>query len=503
MPKTIRYEGQTHQFPDDFSDADIQAALSMAQPAKPAPAQSGILDVAADAATGVGKGVLSTVVHGGDLIRRGLGMERIVEKPEVKALITPTTTAQKVGYGVEQAAEFLVPGAAVSRAAKGVQAATSGMRGGGIVNAYGRAVLEGAAAGAVSGVQTGGDTGAMRDSALTGWALSGAGSAIVAGAKPVANMLKKSAVEQYGRALNPTKKSTKFLAKEEVVPGLIERGVMSRSIDSLAAKASGRVAELGKQIGDAWDNLPVGTKVEADAIFTKLEDAITPHTVLNSAGKRIPKDDVANTAISNLESLQATLLDVAERNPATGKLEIPVEKIRDLRQYWDNYAARAGRYHGTSLAEASKAEAQGLAADAIRGELGKEFPDIAKINKEFHFWKNAQKVAQETAERRVGQSKGLVRRMSGAIGAAAGGAMTQSLEGIVIGKVAIDQFEKLVSSTAWNTVTPIIKDRLAEAIAAGNRGAAEFYIGKAFRAAATSAISNRSDNASPALSPGQ
>ncbi|MBO4228008.1 hypothetical protein [Bradyrhizobium neotropicale] len=39
MAKLIQFEGQTHQFPDDFSDADIQRALSSVPPAQAAPAQ--------------------------------------------------------------------------------------------------------------------------------------------------------------------------------------------------------------------------------------------------------------------------------------------------------------------------------------------------------------------------------------------------------------------------------------------------------------------------------
>src|SRR4051812_14192061 len=35
MPKTIEFDGKQHVFPDDFSDADISAALSTGQPQQP------------------------------------------------------------------------------------------------------------------------------------------------------------------------------------------------------------------------------------------------------------------------------------------------------------------------------------------------------------------------------------------------------------------------------------------------------------------------------------
>ncbi|MGZ5940173.1 MAG: hypothetical protein ACXWLD_09150, partial [Rhizomicrobium sp.] len=38
MPQVIQFEGQTHQFPDDFTQADIQHALSTVPPPQAAPA---------------------------------------------------------------------------------------------------------------------------------------------------------------------------------------------------------------------------------------------------------------------------------------------------------------------------------------------------------------------------------------------------------------------------------------------------------------------------------
>lgn len=76
MTQTIQFEGQTHEFPDDFTEADIQAALSTVKPAAPPPVTKpnpnrrqtiGVADrgdfgenakdVAHNAATGVAKGL--------------------------------------------------------------------------------------------------------------------------------------------------------------------------------------------------------------------------------------------------------------------------------------------------------------------------------------------------------------------------------------------------------------------------------------------------------------
>ena len=63
-----------------------------------------------DAAKGIKAGALSTVYHGGDVIRRSLGMERVIDTPEAQAVITPPDNlAGKAGFLVEQGAEFAVP----------------------------------------------------------------------------------------------------------------------------------------------------------------------------------------------------------------------------------------------------------------------------------------------------------------------------------------------------------------------------------------------------------
>src|SRR3990167_4162734 len=119
MPKRIQFEGRTYTFPDDATDIEIAAALETAT-SKPelslldefrgvpyaGPAIGGV----ADLVTGVGKGMLSTGVHGGDIIRRALGMERIIDDPEVQALITPEGKMQGIGKFGEQVTEFIGPG---------------------------------------------------------------------------------------------------------------------------------------------------------------------------------------------------------------------------------------------------------------------------------------------------------------------------------------------------------------------------------------------------------
>lgn len=103
----------------------------------------------ADLARGGGAGLASTIFHGGDVIRRATGMERVIERPAVKAGITPPQTgAGKLGFYGEQAAEYALP---LSRLASA--AASSPL--------LARAGLQGVGAAGVAGAQSGGDPVAM------------------------------------------------------------------------------------------------------------------------------------------------------------------------------------------------------------------------------------------------------------------------------------------------------------------------------------------------------
>lgn len=296
----------------------------------------------------------------------------------------------------------------------------------------------------------------------------------VAQSSGVPELLTESANKTMGQVLNATTKGNK-IRSAEVAPELVDRGVTAFSLKGLKNKAVGQINQLGQAIGDAWDNLPAGTKVEATPVFDQIQKSIDDtHTILDSSGKSIPKGPEAARAIKNSTALQETLLDVAEQNPTTGQLEIPVEKLRALRQYFDTVSKQAGRFDGAALKDQSTAAAHGMAADAIREELGKTFPDIAKLNKEYSFWKNVDQVVGDTLLRKQGQSTPLTKQLLGTAGAAAGYG-SGGLKGAVIGKNAMEMLQEAASSPAWRTYSAVFKDRLAKAISSGNKGAINFY----------------------------
>jgi len=107
--------------------------------------QKPIAQFGSDLAEGVVGGAAKTVVGGGDMIRRALGMERVVDKPEVMQLTgIPETWGGQMGRGAESLAEFAVPGMKTTKAMSGASMLP-------------RMLAQGGTAGLVSALQSGGD----------------------------------------------------------------------------------------------------------------------------------------------------------------------------------------------------------------------------------------------------------------------------------------------------------------------------------------------------------
>jgi hypothetical protein len=281
----------------------------------------------------------------------------------------------------------------------------------------------------------------------------------------IGESLRTSGQTDYSGVLNPTTKANKARTAA-IVPELMKRGETALTLKSLNERATGQVAKYGQLIGDAWDNLPAGTTTELQPIYDRLQSEIeNEHSIKDANGNLIPKSPVAKTAIGNLNALQEVLMDVAEPDPTTGELRVPVDKMRSLRQYFDQVQKDAGAFEGKNLSQQAVGRAHEVAADAIRAELAKDHPDIAALNKEYSFWSDVARVTGDTITRRQGQRVPLTTRIAQAAGFAKAG---------FAGAEAMKQLTTLTSSPAWGTMSAVLKDRLANAIATGNPGAVQF-----------------------------
>jgi len=511
MPKRIEYDGKIHEFPDDFTDDEIRKALDAQQPTQqstqsaaqePEPTFMGEIgkiatqtgkDVVAmkDLLAGVGAGVFSTLHGTGKLLG--------YDSPYLKELATPPDTAMgKTGKYLEQGAEYLVPGMGAARGAALLRNAPR------VAQIAGRAGMEAVGAGATAALQSGGDPEAVRNAALLG----GGASAVVGAAPMVAPALREAAVTQYGRFLNPTKEKFKRTA-QRVIPELIQRREWTMSMPRLLNRAQDRMRFFGQQIDDVWQGMEqTGTTAQIDPIVQRLDDVAREHFFTrNAQGQPVQLRGSAEAGFRELQGMAQTMMEASQFNPATGAREIPIRTLRELRQYWDEVADKSGAFtkRPNELADWARGRAARYGGDAVRAELAQATPNLTALNQEFSFWRRVGDVAEETVARRTGQQKPLTRQLMRAAGVGAGTAAGSAAGGVVggglgavLGGVGMEALQTMVSSPAWRTIAAVNKDRLANALAAADTGAAQFYLNQLLRQAGMPAVTGRSESGAKA-----
>lgn len=223
--------------------ADVKPMASHAPvPAKPftppAPVGAPWMPMATDALKGARAGLISSGVHIGDIFRRMTGAERIIDKPDVQALMTPPDSlAGKVGFFGEQAAEFAVPLTKISGAMRGASllkrvgadagasAAVAGLQSGGdptttAIGAAGGALVP-AAGGAFRGVQR----------AAAGAREGGVGGAVASAIRTAAPAEPKAMVVQ---AIKPRATATRFdQSLDLAMPEIKATGAPINGVDDL------------------------------------------------------------------------------------------------------------------------------------------------------------------------------------------------------------------------------------------------------------------------------
>jgi hypothetical protein len=93
--------------------------------------------------------------------------------------------------------------------------------------------------------------------------------------------------------------------------------------------------------------------------------------------------------------------------------DVSYESLNRVRRVWDAKVAKAGGYAGQTLAEGSMVDAMREGANAIRSELAKDRPDIAKLNSEYSLWSKVKQVVGDTMQRRAGQEGNLMPKLAG------------------------------------------------------------------------------------------
>lgn len=324
-----------------------------------------------DAVKGVGAGAASTLFHGGDLIRRGLGMERVIERPEVQSAMTPPSSlGGKAGFIGEQAAEFGVPLARIARVTKGLPLLK-------------RMGVEAAASAGVAGIQTAGDSGAMTVGAAFGGALPVAGK--VAGA--VGGAAKRAAAGAAeggvgGAVASAVRRVVPTDTRTMLVQGLKPRatktgfeGSLGRAVPEIKASES----ELGKAI-ESVDDLLDATKLAKKRVRAQFDEMAGP---MREMGTTVDLSEMADEMVrsipkkTRIEDPQkyAEIMARADQYRRPFKLEDAEQILRETNAELDAYYSKFPQAQRRAL-DANPETAQLVAqAKALRDAIYKRLDD--------------------------------------------------------------------------------------------------------------------------------
>lgn len=282
-----------------------------------------------DAVKGAGAGAASTLFHGGDLIRRGLGMERVIDRPEVQRAITPPeSVGGKVGFGIEQAAEFGVPLARLARITKGAPLLK-------------RMMTDAASSAAVAAVQSGGDAGNVTLAGGIGAALPVAGG----GLRLVKSMAGKAAAGASEGGIGGAVAEAVRTAAPQSSRAMLFQGLKPRNtrvnfmsaLDATIPEIKASEAALGKSIENI-DDLIAATQLAKKRIRAQYDAVAGP---MRDAGSLVDLSNVAD--------------DMYKSIPSKMKLENP-ERADAIRQMAERYRGKFSLEDAEQLLKETNAE---------------------------------------------------------------------------------------------------------------------------------------------------
>ena len=419
------------------------------------------LGQAANAGIGAIKSIGATVNNTSELGQRGLqtitsklpGMPQTQTASLPDAVVKPTADVnQQAGFlGGQIGQAFAIPNVGIDSAATDVANLANAGKAQPLVTGAAKVIAQ-AGTGAVASKLGG----ATDKQALTAGAVSGG---LSAAGSLFSSALQKSAETSYSKALGATTKGNKALS-DKVVPGLIDQNITALTRSSLYDKAAENVDKADTALSNAYNSLPQGTQSDWQPVLKTLQnqkDALTVNGVVLDNGK-----------YNALHKIQTDLLQVAGGEAGVAKgLAVPVSDARAARQILDSAIKEKTSTFGITGAESDAVNAQKVAANAIRGQLATEHPDIAVLNKQFSFWKNVQDVVGATIQRTKGQS-GLTGDLAAGAGAVIGGENGGGLGDIIGSSLVGKLLASAIKSTAWRTTSAVAKSNLADVLSSGN-----------------------------------
>lgn len=205
--------------------------------------------------------------------------------------------------------------------------------------------------------------------------------------------LEKEAKQNIQEFLDPTKAVTKQKTKE-ITPQIMEKirtwKLTPEDREIIKEKVEADIENVGNKIGDFIAEWKVKWEIQLDKLVE----------VLANEDKKLRIDWVLapqNAPASKFINSQLDFLQQLESKYGTN---IPTDKQVELRQLYDVvFDKTITRDKITKFQD----DLQVKLADALREELAKNNPDLAKLNKEYTFAKGMDFVLEETLERRTGR----------------------------------------------------------------------------------------------------
>lgn len=289
--------------------------------------------------------------------------------------------------------------------------------------------------------------------------------------------------ELSGEMNNPSVLSTRDPAALKATRDRLSAVVNS---DSFAAMPKGEQDAYTSKLSQLTDVLKPGVALPK---ASQSAQSVIDHLENYKQGFKVNGVEVNPDAVKHASDLQDTIRQLGP--------DVSYQSLNRVRQILDKQVSRSGAYAGKSLSEGSQLDTMKEAANAIRGELAKQSPDIAKLNAEYTFWRRVGDVAGQTAQRQTGQQGPLARIFAPILGAAAGMSHGGDVFSAVKGAAALTVANEIIHHPAFRTFSAVQMNSLAKAIAAGDvQGVA-----KLATRLGTSAASQTGGNSSPASTP--
>lgn len=498
MPqKYIEYGGTVHQFPDTFTDQDIQFALQqwekMSQPktseAPPLPTPAPIPGLQEDpryaaikqyvdqgpvaqipgVTMGAAKSVGRTVMAVPDLGRRYvIGIPESEREMRVRQILQPSNPVEALGGKIGEQVQYALPAMATGGASLPIQMAAGALGSALVAQGAGQSPEAAGVIGAAAPV-----VGAMAKGAVTG--------------------LRKAAQERVASAIGPSG----YQEKQElskVLPEITARKPFAWSSEALTQQFRQKAEDVALALDQAIDAAGTGRDLNANAIARKIEPIIES---LKVEGRFATPE--AEKAAAQLVQVQNEIKElgrvVQPYSPVNrvGPTGLPPviqkqtvgasrQQLRALKQKYDEIIAGASDHFYRALPPESRATAAKIGRSVARDAMVEATPQAGELGKEYQRLATVRNILERNEIRNVsGQRPGIGRVAE--LGAVAGSVATGSPQG-VIGAGTLTALLKFTNSTPFKLASANLRTAFANALESGDITTATNLMGQMTRHAA-------------------